>query len=204
MSDTIFLFTFLILTRSFLVSLLLLLLSPFFSFAQSLAPIPEVGPGVCVSNCGSNKPTMSSSSGDTNATEEKALQSIQDKLQETLDLNSEALKELDQEDYEAVSSTIRAIILNLKNYKVTIKIDPDLSQLRKSKPGLISKINRVISISIIDYKKASSAIDRITQVAIPRTDEGLVLKLSNDIAKRLGVVDNRIHHAVIAVTSTRG
>ena len=42
------------LIRSFLISLLFFLLVPFISFAQGLAPIPEVGPTVCVANCGSN------------------------------------------------------------------------------------------------------------------------------------------------------
>ena len=49
------------LIRSLLISLLFLLLLPLLLFAQSLAPIPEVGPTVCAANCGSNtKPSMSS------------------------------------------------------------------------------------------------------------------------------------------------
>ena len=40
------------LIRSLLISLLFFLLLPLLSFAQSLPPIPDVGEGVCVSNCG--------------------------------------------------------------------------------------------------------------------------------------------------------
>lgn len=45
------------LIRSLLISLLFFLLLPFYSFAQSLPPIPDVGPGVCVSNCPDDTPT---------------------------------------------------------------------------------------------------------------------------------------------------
>ena len=45
------------LIRSFFVLLLFFLLLPFLSFAQSLAPIPEVGPGVCVAGCESTTPS---------------------------------------------------------------------------------------------------------------------------------------------------
>lgn len=43
------------LIRSLLISSLFFIL-PFYSFAQSLPPIPDVGPGVCVSNCPSDDP----------------------------------------------------------------------------------------------------------------------------------------------------
>ena len=42
------------LIKSFLVSLLFFLLLPLLSSAQGLPPIPEVGPTVCVANCGSD------------------------------------------------------------------------------------------------------------------------------------------------------
>lgn len=41
------------------VFVLLLLLLPTVSFAQSLAPIPDVGEGVCVANCGNDNSSMS-------------------------------------------------------------------------------------------------------------------------------------------------
>ena len=44
------------LTTSLLISLLFCLLLPFLSLAQGLPPIPDVGPGVCVANCGSSTP----------------------------------------------------------------------------------------------------------------------------------------------------
>ncbi|OGI19896.1 MAG: hypothetical protein A3B68_02095 [Candidatus Melainabacteria bacterium RIFCSPHIGHO2_02_FULL_34_12] len=47
------------LIRSLLVSLFFFLLLPFHSFAQSLAPIPDVGEGVCVANCpGTTSPSF--------------------------------------------------------------------------------------------------------------------------------------------------
>ncbi|GEM_PF-4827042 len=48
------------LNRLLLIPLLFSLLLPFYSFAQSLAPIPDVGPGVCVSNCPDDTPTTTS------------------------------------------------------------------------------------------------------------------------------------------------
>lgn len=47
------------LIRSFLVLLLSSTLLPCISFAQSLAPIPDVGEGVCVANCGNDTSSMS-------------------------------------------------------------------------------------------------------------------------------------------------
>jgi len=46
------------LIRLLLVSFLLFQLLPFYSFAQSLSPIPDVGPGVCVANCPGDTPTF--------------------------------------------------------------------------------------------------------------------------------------------------
>ena len=46
-----------LISRALFVSLLSFLLLPLISFAQGLAPIPEVGPTVCVANCGSNTMT---------------------------------------------------------------------------------------------------------------------------------------------------
>ena len=48
------------LIKSFLISLLFFLLLPSLSFAQGLAPIPDVGPIHCVANCGSDTTSTSS------------------------------------------------------------------------------------------------------------------------------------------------
>ena len=46
------------LIRTLFISLLFSLLLPFHSFAQSLAPIPDVGEGVCVANCPGDTPDI--------------------------------------------------------------------------------------------------------------------------------------------------
>jgi len=84
------------LIRSLLISLLFFLLLPFISFAQSLAPIPDVGEGVCVSNCGDStsmdsQPTMTS--------EPLTISIITNSLQTIIGLENQALKKIKEKEY---------------------------------------------------------------------------------------------------------
>lgn len=205
------------LIRSFLISFLFLLLLPFLSFAQSLAPIPDVGEGVCVSNCGGNTtpdiPTIPSSSEDTSTTsippstpEEEAIQAVQDNIQNATDLDDQALQKIEEGDYSAVSPLIDDATQSLTDARDSLKTDPDLEQLREDEPKTLSKIDRSLQSSINNHKRASSTIDRIVNDSKVEEDEGLLSRLIKKTKKFLSDAIRREHRvtSTVAVAGVRG
>ncbi len=207
------------LIRSLLISLLFFLLLPFISFAQSLAPIPDVGPGVCVGHCGSDtKPTMSSSSGGTDTTpssedtgttsippptsEEEAIQAVQDNIQNATDLDDQALQKIDEGDYPSVPPIIDDATQSLTDARDSLKTDPDLEQLRGDEPKALSKIDRSLQSSIKNHKKVSSTIDRI--VTDPNADEGLLSKLLKKAKRYLSDAINGRRKAQVRTNAIAG
>ncbi|GEM_PF-7042422 len=165
------------LIRSLLISLLFFLLLPLLSFAQGLAPIPDVGEGVCVSNCGGStsmdsQPTMTS--------EPLTISIITNSLQTIISLENQALKKIKEKEYAEAELLINNSIESLNDAKTILYIYPELEQFRNEKPEVVSKLNKSIDKSLKSLEKASSLIVRVNN---PETEEGLLSKLIKGIKK---------------------
>ncbi len=187
------------LIKSFSILLLFFLLLPFHSLAQSLAPIPDVGEGVCVSNCGDStsmdsQPTMTS--------EPLTISIITNNLQTIISLENQALKKIKEKEYAEAESFINNSIESLNDAKTILYTDPELEQFRNEKPEVISKINKSIEKSLKSLEKASSLIVRVNN---PETEEGFLSKLIKDVKKALLDGRRSVRHThSIAVAGVRG
>ena len=185
------------LIRSFFIALLFFLLFPLLSFTQSLAPIPDVGPGVCVSNCGHTTPSTFPSptftpSEDTSPSPIPTPPPIVTKLQTAKELNKQAQKELQEGEYVKASTTINDTIQSLSDAKDTF--ETDLKSITCKNKSQAAKYERSIESSINNHQKAASIVDRIIEetsspnrtnnVLRVNEDEGLLQKLIR-IANRL-------------------
>lgn len=202
------------LIRSVLFSLLFFLLLPFLSFAQGLPPIPDIGEGVCVSNCGGNTtpniPIIPSSSGGTDTTsssEKEAIQAVQDNIQNASELDNQALQKIEEGDYPSVPPIIDDATQSLTDAKDSLNTDPDLEQLREDEPNALLKIDRSLQSSITNHKKVSSTIDRIVNDPKVDEDEGLLLRLLKKAKRFLSeaiIRERKADHTVTVVAAVRG
>ncbi len=179
--------------------LLLVFLLPFSVFAQSLPPIPDVGEGVCVSNCGGStsmgsQPTMTS--------EPVTISIITNSLQTIISLENQALKKIKEKEYAEAELFINNSIESLNDAKTILYTDPELKQFRDEKPEIISKLNKSIDKSLKSLEKASSLIVRVNN---PATEEGFLSKLIKDVKKALLDGRRSVRHThSIAVAGVRG
>ena len=185
------------LIRSFLTLLLFFLLLPFYSFAQSLAPIPDVGEGVCVANCPDDTttiPTPTPTPTPTPITESQPI--TQSHLDNAKELNMQALQELNEGKYVEAKGTIDDTIESLNNAKDNLRTDPIILEFCEGKPNEINKIERSIQSSINNHEKAASVVDRIIDIQQDSVstrinnnpnanEEGLLQKLINTAKKYL-------------------
>ena len=205
------------LIRSFLISLLSFLLIPFISFAQGLAPIPDVGPGVCVSNCGtpsiSHTPTPTpdentipitfpTSAPSVSPAPSSTPQAIVTQLQTSIELDNQALQKLKEKNYASVPPIINNAIESLTNVRDSLKTDPALKKVCRNKPKAISLINR----SINDHEKALSSIEDINNAPKTSEEEGLISKLVSSAKKFIKRAITRTHRVstVGAICGVRG
>ena len=199
--------------RSFLILLLFLLL-PFLSFAQSLPPIPDVGEGVCVAGCGSTpSPTFSplTPPGEEDTTPSPTpTPPLITKLQTANELDNQALEKLNEAKYSEVPPIINDAIDFLNDARDSLKTD----EVCKDNPKAASKIDRSLKSSISDHKRALSNVERINLISVSRVnndpqadEEGLISKLVNSakkFIKRAITRDFRVPNTVGAVCGVRG
>ena len=201
------------LIRSFLISLFFFLLLPFLSFAQSLAPIPDVGPGVCVSNCGSSTshpfplpiPTPSE---DTIPAPSPTPLTVVNNLKTVAELDNQAIQKLNEEKYAELPPILNDAIESLTDAKDNLETNPASEKVCKDESKAILEIDR----SINDHKKAASIVDRINIIGANRVnndlktkEEGSLLKLVKS-AKKF-ILSGRRHtrlSTTICVAGVRG
>ena len=173
---------------------------PFISFAQSLPPIPDVGEGVCVANCGGGNDTALPDEPDTSSTQ---LNIILNNLKTVPDLEKQAIKKISQKQYTEAETLINNSSDVLNQAKETLNTDPQLEEFRNEKPEVVSKIIRAIDKSLSSLAKASTLIVRINDSG---TEESLLSKLIKSAKKVL--IDGRRNTirvtSVMVVAAVRG
>ena len=159
--------------KLFLASLLVTLLLPFYAFAQSLPPIPDVGEGICVSGCGTPStttlPTATPEEDTTSSTPPLPTpQAIATHLQTAIELDNQTLQKLNEEKYAEVPPIINDAIESLTDVRDSLKTDPASQEVCEDNPKARSKIDRLLQSSIKDHEKAASIINRINIIGVSR------------------------------------
>jgi len=189
----------------FLISLVFLL--PSLSLAQGLAPIPDVGEGVCVANCGGEtmssppQPEDDTELPDPSDTSSVQLSIILSNIKTVASLESQALKKISQKQYTEAETLINNSISALVDAKNTLNTDPELEDFRSDKPQTVSKIIRAIDKSLNSLQKSSLLIVRVNDSG---TEESLLSKLIKGAKKFLQNSRRNTIRVTNAVAGVRG
>jgi hypothetical protein len=198
-----------LLSKLFFVLLLVSLL-PFSVFAQSLAPIPDVGEGVCISNCPSDTPTTfplpepEEEDEDISSEASDVIEALETDIQYVVELDDQALQEINEGNYIEAGSLIDSAIESLTDVRDSLNTEPELTELRDDEPKAVSKIDKGLKSSINSHKRASSAIEKINTNPTVEENESLLSKFIKKTKKYLR--DGRRHTQTtsIAVAGVRG